>query len=206
MSEPTPRREETRRRLVAAAVNEFARCSIDATSVEQLCDAAGFSRGAFYSNFNSKNELCVAILESIRERIATGFAQTLDDVPADADLDWVATQGLISYFEVIAPDEAHRRTLAELGQRALRNSELEQAAAEVVEQIREILILALTRLSQRLDFTWRLAPRELTEVLEAVFLNQGIPTTAPTQGSLKLMTALLTAVAVPNESSCSGSG
>ncbi len=198
MSEPTSRREETRRRLVAAAINEFARCGIDGTSVEQLCDAAGFSRGAFYSNFTSKDELGVAILESMLERISTGFIQTLDDVSPEADLDWVANHGLVRYFDIVAPDEAHRRTLAELGQRSLRNPELAQATAEVVEQIREILIVALRRLSERLDFTWRLQPRELTEVLEAVFLNQGIPSATPNQRSMELMAALLTAVAIPN--------
>ncbi|PIE21421.1 MAG: hypothetical protein CSA64_02150 [Arachnia propionica] len=200
MSEPTPRREETQRRLVAAAINEFARCGIDGTSVEQLCDAAGFSRGAFYSNFSSKDELCVAILESIRERISTNFTQSIYEVSPDTDLDWIATQGLLRYFEIVAPDEAHRRTLAELGQRALRTPELEQATAEVAAQIREILVGALGQLSERLDFTWLLPPRELTEVMEAVFLNQGVPSLTPNQRSMELMTALIKAVAVPNNS------
>ena len=51
-------------RLVEAAITQFAARGIDATSVEQLCDAAGFTRGAFYSNFASKDDLCTAIIEA----------------------------------------------------------------------------------------------------------------------------------------------
>ena len=48
-TEPTKRREDTRRRLVLAAIDEFSRRGIDATSVEHLCQAAGFTRGDSFS-------------------------------------------------------------------------------------------------------------------------------------------------------------
>ena len=63
MSETTPRREATRQRLLQAAMGEFARHGIDATSVEQISEAAGFTRGAFYSNFEDKDALILALLE-----------------------------------------------------------------------------------------------------------------------------------------------
>jgi AcrR family transcriptional regulator len=36
---------------------------VGATTIEEICDEAGFSRGAFYSNFESKDELVMALLE-----------------------------------------------------------------------------------------------------------------------------------------------
>ncbi|MFS0735249.1 helix-turn-helix domain-containing protein [Microbacterium sp. 1P10UB] len=51
------RRERTRRRLLDAAADVFAEDGLDATSVEAICERAGFTRGAFYSNFASKDEL-----------------------------------------------------------------------------------------------------------------------------------------------------
>lgn len=57
-----PTREETRARLFSAAAHVFAEHGVEATSVEQVATAAGFTRGAFYSNFASKEELAVAML------------------------------------------------------------------------------------------------------------------------------------------------
>ncbi|MFJ6653693.1 TetR/AcrR family transcriptional regulator [Microbacterium sp. NPDC091313] len=53
----TPRREATRQRLLDAAAEVFAEVGLDATSVEAVCERAGFTRGAFYSNFDTKEQL-----------------------------------------------------------------------------------------------------------------------------------------------------
>lgn len=60
----TARRAATRERLVHAATGVIARKGVLGASVEEICEAAGFTRGAFYSNFDSKDALCRAILES----------------------------------------------------------------------------------------------------------------------------------------------
>lgn len=59
---PSRRRAVTRERLVTAAVQVFARKGVLGASVEEICEAAGYTRGAFYSNFESRDELCVAML------------------------------------------------------------------------------------------------------------------------------------------------
>lgn len=56
-------REITRSRLIAAAERLFVRCGFDATSVEQIAVEAGFSRGAFYSNFRDKDEIFLNVLD-----------------------------------------------------------------------------------------------------------------------------------------------
>lgn len=57
-----PTREETRERLFEAAAEVFEEQGIGAASVEAIAAAAGFTRGAFYSNFASKDELISAML------------------------------------------------------------------------------------------------------------------------------------------------
>jgi len=47
------RREATRQKLLDAAGLVFAEEGLDAASVEAICERAGFTRGAFYSNFDS---------------------------------------------------------------------------------------------------------------------------------------------------------
>lgn len=62
------RREATRQKLLDAAAQVFAEVGLDAASVEAICERAGFTRGAFYSNFDSKEELMLALTERIAEQ------------------------------------------------------------------------------------------------------------------------------------------
>lgn len=57
-----PTRQETRQRLFEAAAAVFAEQGIGAASVEAIASAAGLTRGAFYSNFDGKDELITAML------------------------------------------------------------------------------------------------------------------------------------------------
>lgn len=57
------RRTRTRQRLMAAAVAVFAERGVIGSSVEEICEAAGFTRGAFYSNFADKDALVLALIE-----------------------------------------------------------------------------------------------------------------------------------------------
>lgn len=58
----TARRRETRGRLIDAAVEVFVEEGLQGASVESICTRAGFTRGAFYSNFSSKEQLFLAAL------------------------------------------------------------------------------------------------------------------------------------------------
>lgn len=57
------RRRQTRSTLVEAGVSVFAVKGIDGASIEEICEAAGFTRGAFYSNFSSRDDLVLATIE-----------------------------------------------------------------------------------------------------------------------------------------------
>jgi AcrR family transcriptional regulator len=86
---PRLRREEsqarTRELLVSIAKKLFLRDGYQSTSIEKVATEAGFSKGAVYSNFASKDELCLAVLASLRadEMRAIGLAwsaaQTFED-------------------------------------------------------------------------------------------------------------------------------
>ena len=58
-----PTRDDTRDKLFEAAARVFEQEGIAGTSIEAIAAEAGFTRGAFYSNFNSKDELIFAMLE-----------------------------------------------------------------------------------------------------------------------------------------------
>jgi AcrR family transcriptional regulator len=63
-----PTRDDTRDKLFEAAARVFEEHGIGGASIETLAAAAGFSRGAFYSNFKSKDELIIAMLEDHLEQ------------------------------------------------------------------------------------------------------------------------------------------
>lgn len=55
---------QTRDRLIAAAHTSIIEEGVAAMSIRNICSAAGHSQGAFYSNFASKDDLLVEILQS----------------------------------------------------------------------------------------------------------------------------------------------
>lgn len=55
-------REATRRRLIESGERVFARMGFEAAPIDLIAEEAGFSRGAFYSNFSSKDEIFMILL------------------------------------------------------------------------------------------------------------------------------------------------
>ncbi len=68
------RSEQTRTKLLDAALKEFAVHGYDATSVDDICAAAQVSKGAFYHHFESKHALFLCLLESWLQAIRTNLA------------------------------------------------------------------------------------------------------------------------------------
>ncbi|NUP30951.1 MAG: TetR/AcrR family transcriptional regulator [Streptomycetaceae bacterium] len=60
---PPRRRVHTRERLLDAAGRVLVERGYGKTTVEDVCAAAGYTRGAFYSNFESKQDLVLALFD-----------------------------------------------------------------------------------------------------------------------------------------------
>jgi AcrR family transcriptional regulator len=70
-----PTRDDTREKLFEAAARLFEKQGIGGVSIEAIAAAAGFTRGAFYSNFESKDELIIAMIE---DHVAQSIKRNLD--------------------------------------------------------------------------------------------------------------------------------
>lgn len=79
-------REQTRQRLLAAAAELFAERGVNGTSVEQIAERAGFTRGAFYGNFDGKHELVVELLRRRTQREAEEVTALRDGVGSFAEM------------------------------------------------------------------------------------------------------------------------
>lgn len=69
----TKRRPQTLAKLLDAALEAFAENGFGGTRIEDVCERAGYTRGAFYSNFASKEELFFALFDRHAERVLERF-------------------------------------------------------------------------------------------------------------------------------------
>lgn len=53
----------TQEKLREAALQEFARCGFGGAAIDKITDLAGFSRGAFYANYKSKEDILIDVLK-----------------------------------------------------------------------------------------------------------------------------------------------
>ncbi|GAA2795665.1 TetR/AcrR family transcriptional regulator [Crossiella cryophila] len=171
----TRRRAETRRRLIEAAREVFNQHGIRDAPVEAICDRAGFSRGAFYSNFDSKEDLFLAVYESEMgartQRLRIAVDRAADRVHAtgqDAVIELVG-QAAELFMTTLVADEQWYLLVAEFRAQALRQPELRgpTAAAETRfhRGLGEIMAALLDRLGMRLT----VAPEDLVQVVVALY-------------------------------------
>ena len=124
-------RELTRKRLLDAAERLFARNGFDATSVDDVAEAAGFSKGALYYNFESKDEL----LEALVERNIADLVMSLEAALADAH---TIEEKLAAAQRLLTEQERHQqggRFEFEVLVQARRDPKLKRMVRKAYEQM-----------------------------------------------------------------------
>jgi AcrR family transcriptional regulator len=82
----TKRRAETRARLLDAAFRVFAAKGFGQARIDDVCEAAGYTRGAFYSNFATLDELFFALYDERAAIIAGQVTEALATAPDDPSI------------------------------------------------------------------------------------------------------------------------
>lgn len=72
------KRENTRERLILASAQVFADKGVAGATVDDLVNAAGFTRGAFYSNFSSKEEVFAHALSEFTRGMVEAVQQGIE--------------------------------------------------------------------------------------------------------------------------------
>ena len=120
---------ETRRRLLEGAAEVFRVRGFQAASVEAITRQAGYSRGAFYSNFASKEQMFVELLQ---DRVYAGYQRLME---TSADLGGTPLERLRNNAERTADRQRHDEDRwlfelwLELSAHAVRHPEFARAAA-----------------------------------------------------------------------------
>ncbi|WP_432513836.1 TetR/AcrR family transcriptional regulator [Kineococcus sp. SYSU DK001] len=145
----TRRREQTRARLLAAALDVLGEQGLARSSVESVCERAGFTRGAFYSNFATMDDVVAALYTSQAAALVDRVTERLADGLPGTDLDQVVGHVL----EVLPVDRQWHAVRAEFTAQALRNPDAAAALAEHRARLRAelapVLVAALHRIGRR---------------------------------------------------------
>ncbi|MGF3056054.1 TetR/AcrR family transcriptional regulator [Microbacterium sp. YY-01] len=122
MSTSTRSRENTRARLLEAAALVFAEVGLDGASVEAVCERAGFTRGAFYSNFASKDQLFLELATSVAEARLASVAARVTELASQGVLDTSDPVTLVQQvMDSAGDDRLSIMLLSEIRIRALRD-------------------------------------------------------------------------------------
>ena len=92
------RRDQTRERLLEAARKIFIKKGLAATSVEDIAGAAGYTRGAFYSNLDSKPELLLELLRRDHDSARVKLRAIMEDCGTPAEMKARAMTYYSQYF------------------------------------------------------------------------------------------------------------
>ena len=124
----------TRSCLLAAAEKVFSKRGLQQASIDEVAGEAGYTKGAFYANFKSKEELFLAMLdEKFAERL-----QELDELLAkDQPLAETTREAGASYTDALRADPEWERLFFEFAAHAAREPDFREEVATRSRALRE---------------------------------------------------------------------
>lgn len=165
----TRNRENTRSRLLDAAAAVFAEIGVDAASVEMVTERAGFTRGAFYSNFESKDDLFFQLVSEVTDGKLAAVRARVRELD-DQGLREMAVEDILGrILDVIVDTPVGIRLMNEFRTRAMRDERtaeaylrwqagmegpVESIVADVVRGTGITLTMPSAELAQMVMFLW----------------------------------------------------
>jgi AcrR family transcriptional regulator len=158
------RREQTRQELVSAAEACFVSRGFHASSVDEVAERAGYTKGAVYSNFASKEDLFFAVYERRVDQVLTEVAPGLRQLGAERAFDELAA-GAMHRRD---PDDGWRAVFFEFWAHVVRHPELRERFAAIHARFLEPLADAVRQLADDRGLT---LPSDVTASQVAVAWN-----------------------------------
>ena len=173
-------RLETKTRLLDSAAQVFARGGYEGASVDLIAESAGFSKGAFYSNFESKEAIFLELLDTHKRREIDALAKILaQDVPAPELLSLIrnseSDRGSDFDFGLLS---------AEFQLQACRDKAFAKTYAKLHRTHRDTMAGLVSRLFAKLGRTLPSAPKDLADIIMALTTGLSLQGTS-VQGHLR---------------------
>ena len=188
--------EETRRDLVAASLELFGKYGFDGTSVNQIVEKAGLTKGAFYHYFQSKEDVLQEIHHEYASKMVAGAREVAaSDGEAIEKLRAIITRAVIAfgrYRSYVAVFYQEFRVLSKSSFDEVRtlHDEEEEILLTIIEDARaagqirpatdaKLLVFAISGVSawlyQWYDQTGPLTLEEIAEGLADIILTGVVP-------------------------------
>jgi AcrR family transcriptional regulator len=157
----------TRLRLIEAAERLFIRKGFDGASVEEISESAGYSRGAFYSNFEDKEQLFLAVIDHRRPKAHDQIVQQTS-APAEraaAVREWFSSQWRLKDFIALR---------MEFSRRAFRDRSVRKHLADLLRQELETYSASVSPYLGAIDGAAADRPQTVALALWAAALGLGM--------------------------------
>lgn len=159
----------TRERLIEVASEELIRSGYRGTSLERVADAAGFSKGAVYSNFASKEELVLAVLDqrylhrldTLRDRLAASPENVADRLATFSQ-----------WWEELITEHGWGALIFELASHSRDKPDIQEQMRLREKKIVDYVALILQREADHFELTLAMSAHDLATVL--VSLGSGL--------------------------------
>ncbi|WP_263359074.1 TetR/AcrR family transcriptional regulator [Acidicapsa ligni] len=157
-------RLETRNRLLESAAQLFARDGYEGASVDLIAESAGYSKGAFYSNFETKEAIFLELLDAHKRREIDALAQLLArDIPASELISMIrnSENGRASDFD-------YGLLSAEFQLQACRDKTFAKTYAKLHRTHVDTMAGLVTMLFAKLDRSPPSSPKDLADIIMAL--------------------------------------
>lgn len=94
------KREESLNRIMKAGMNKFCEKGYSATSIQEICELAGYTKGAFYLHFKSKEDFFLHLLE-YRSRIRKDWSSSVDHVDQFENLEEAVLERITNFLDLM---------------------------------------------------------------------------------------------------------
>jgi AcrR family transcriptional regulator len=169
-------REQTRQALLDAGAVVIAKRGFAATTVEDIAEHAGYTRGAFYSNFKSKLEVFIELLKTDHVGIQKDLEQLLDaDIPIEN-----LQKSLTSLYSQCYHDQNSFLLWMEARQHAMRDAKFRQRLNELTLEKRDVIAYFIQAFCKRMDINPPMSPNVLALAMMALidgslYFNMNMP-------------------------------
>lgn len=163
-------RAQTREKLLVKAVEHFLDRGYHAASIEQIAEEADFSKGAIYSNFESKDELAMEVVNRVRAERLGGL---LEEMPEDG-----TAQESLEVFRTWADkaigDRAWTMLEIDFAARARQRVELLDGIGEGIERAQQFAAIAVETLAERYGVELPDTPANVAAQLLSIGVGLGV--------------------------------
>jgi AcrR family transcriptional regulator len=160
----------TRERLITTAMDLFLADGYAGTSLGKVAEAAGYSKGAVYSNFLNKDELCMAVLDRIRANKDTSLIEAMDSVDDPESL----LRAFVSWWRQTVSDKTWMVLETEYLAHARGDAGLRRAVTERGAEVHRTLSKLLTTYLDRCGIDLPIPPETAVTALFGMAIGLGL--------------------------------